>query len=669
MTLRYATRILRHAVIEPALWRTVSLRRLRKLSDERFLSRIGAEAETATTGKLFSSLRIFPFLSEDVHTSQFAKTLLTTQTKKSILQEADAVLRHRFSGLGIENFELGDDIRWCRDYLHNYEWQMADPRSLKITGADVPADPKIPWEMARFHQVWPLGKAYLVTRNEKYALCWKELFEDFTRKNPVGLGVHWMVPMEAAIRTANWIAAAGIFGISPSLPLSFHCALAQSLYAHGLYIEQNLEFTRRSGNHLIACLLGLYLLGIFFKNASFATRWRRKAFAYMIEEIERQILPDGVNYEKSLAYHRFTLEMLSVFYITSIKNGDRIGPRTVERLKHQFEFLRDYTRPDRTAPVIGDADDGRLFRYTLGDDPQIHDHLLPIGTIALQLPELLNPQTPFSQDALFLLGVEGRKSFDDFSDIAKLKSSKTAPPAKEPLSAAYREGGFYILRSNDFHIVADAGELGKSGWGGHGHNDTLSFELWAYGIPWIIDCGSPTYMESDPLRLSFRNTTSHNMVVVDGAEIADFEGNFRIKDRTEPEESHWETEPGFALLKASHSGYMRLPHPVKHTRKFEFNSYKKMLVIADQLQGAGKRNIDIYFHLSPFVAIRRCEKTLCTVAYKKIVLSIQSTQGQFSTEDGLYSPSYGIRMPSTILRLSLRHEIPIVITTKLHFTV
>ena len=49
------------------------------------------------------------------------------------------------------------------------------------------------------------------------------------------------------------------------------------------------------------------------------------------------------------------------------------------------------------------------------------------------------------------------------------------------------------MRSPDAVMVVDAGEVGMRGIGGHGHNDVLSFDLWAAGAPLLVDSGTYTY--------------------------------------------------------------------------------------------------------------------------------------------------------------------------------
>ena len=46
------------------------------------------------------------------------------------------------------------------------------------------------------------------------------------------------------------------------------------------------------------------------------------------------------------------------------------------------------------------------------------------------------------------------------------------------------------MRAPDTVMVIDAGEVGMRGIGGHGHDDVLSFDLWAAGAPLLVDSGT-----------------------------------------------------------------------------------------------------------------------------------------------------------------------------------
>ena len=78
------------------------------------------------------------------------------------------------------------------------------------------------------------------------------------------------------------------------------------------------------------------------------------------------------------------------------------------------------------------------------------------------------------------------------------------------------QAGRHVMRSDwtpeAKYLIADTGPYG----GPHGHEDLLSFELFAYGAAFIVDPGSYTYNRTDPYRDYFVSSHGHNTVIVDG---------------------------------------------------------------------------------------------------------------------------------------------------------
>src|SRR4029079_8371887 len=93
-----------------------------------------------------------------------------------------------------------------------------------------------------------------------------------------------------------------------------------------------------------------------------------------------------------------------------------------------------------------------------------------------------------------------------------------APPG----AAAFPDGGFYVLRGAETHVIVDCGDVGMRGRGGHGHNDILSFELFLNGFNVVTDCGAYLYTASREWRNLFRSTAFHNAVQVDDEEVNRF---------------------------------------------------------------------------------------------------------------------------------------------------
>ena len=86
-------------------------------------------------------------------------------------------------------------------------------------------------------------------------------------------------------------------------------------------------------------------------------------------------------------------------------------------------------------------------------------------------------------------------------------------------SAAFPDGGAFVMRNDRDHVYIDCGPVGQGGRGGHGHNDCLSFEALIDGCHLIADCGAYLYTASVEERNNFRSTAYHNTPQIDRAEL------------------------------------------------------------------------------------------------------------------------------------------------------
>ncbi len=129
-------------------------------------------------------------------------------------------------------------------------------------------------------------------------------------------------------------------------------------------------------------------------------------------------------------------------------------------------------------------------------------------------------------------------------------------------SAAFPEGGFYVMRNARDHVFIDCGPVGQAGRGGHGHNDCLSFEAVLDGVRLVSDCGAYVYTASAQERNSFRSTAYHNTPQIDGQEINRFvswDHLWTLHNDAHPRVTRWEAGPERDVFMGTHSGYHRLP--------------------------------------------------------------------------------------------------------------
>ncbi|MBI3577958.1 MAG: alginate lyase family protein [Ignavibacteriales bacterium] len=648
--LKSALNIINHRIIKPRWWRTFLRERTTRLTDEsfkQFFPSTGSNQEFLA--QFHSAVRLRFFFHPRNQKDFFLQLITSTQNYEDILAEAQNVLENKFETLGSGLISLGTQIDWQKDFKSGKAWPFKPSSELDVLDVNNSSDVKVPWELSRFHQVWWLGKAYWLTRNEQYAIKFRELVEDWIEKNPPGVGINWVVAMEVAIRACSWIAGYYFFCESKSLSEDFWMKFLKSLYAHGIFIECNQEMSWQNGNHFLSDIVGLIFLGIFFRQTPFGKRWIAYGAKALEKEMNRQVYSDGVNYEKSTSYHRLVLELFYSATILCRKNNVQLSQSFSKRLELMFEFVQQYTRPDGSVPLIGDADDGRLFRFSMNEDMNDHRHALSVGSILFERSSFKNTAGKFSQDALWLFGGEG------FEQHQLLRAE--SPPLS---SRGFAEGGFYILRSNDAHVFFDAGDIGMNGRGGHGHNDTLSFELWAHGAPLVVDSGTYAYTFDTRVRQEFRSTRAHNTIVIDNAEIAEFASLWSIKeDGTNPKVLEWKSSAESDILEVQHEGYASLPSPVIHRRRIQLMKEKMVFQITDCLEGNGAHNVESFLHFAPAVTLELQGAQKAMAINKNGRYIITASAGELSIVETWYSRSYGVREKNKTLRFSLNVTLPI----------
>jgi hypothetical protein len=321
-----------------------------------------------------------------------------------------------------------------------------------------------------------------------------------------------------------------------------------------------------------------------------------------------------------------------------------------------FEFVAAYTRPDGSTPLVSDADDGRVFRFGPGDPPTDHRHALAVGSVICRRGTLKRAAPEGHVDLLWLLGPAGLEAFD-----------RLAPGSAEPASTAFPEGGYYVMRGPDSHTFLDAGEIGFDGDAGHGHNDTLSFELYAPGGAFIVDSGTYLYTSDPAAHRAFAATAAHNTVRVDGREIAEFAGLWRVaEDRTSPRVLEWVTALEGDRWTAEHYGYTRLPQAVVHRRSVRFERAARRWTVVDTLLGSGRHLGEAFLHLNPRAAVLRQGPDEVRLTLGNGALRIRCSV-PLEIEQGWVAPSYGVRVEAPVLRMTIEGDVPLELTTHIEW--
>lgn len=564
-------------------------------------------------------------------------------------READAILAHRITVFNI-TYDLGPHIDWHADPRAGLRWPLEHWTRVPLRleqGADV----RQVWELNRLYHLATLGRAYALTQDERYTAGFLIQLASWYEENPPRFGPNWTVAMEAAVRAINIVAASQMFLASEQMTDDAIELILKTLLAHGRYIRSNLEYSyRAASNHYLSDLIGLFVIGMTMPDLAESKDWVRYSAPRLLKELDCQILSDGADYESSIAYHRYALEIFALFFSLSSSSGIELPGKSWERLESMFDFARCYLKPDGHAPAIGDSDDGRLisFKHRAATD---HAYMMSIGAVLVE-NEAFKQSSRIDEEAIWWFGDEGREAFES------LPASESATR-----SQAFSEAQIFIQREGECYAIIDCGDHGLQGRGSHAHSDALSIELYAYGRTFLRDPGTFVYTASERWRNLFRSTAYHNTARVDGKEISitDESRLFALGPNVRPQVNSWQSDDARDLLDAEHHSYKRLAQAVTHRRIVTFDKLAGYWTIEDRFNGSGAHQIEIFFNFDAGLEVK-IESGNRAVAYDERaaiqILPMSENAFEAKITNRWVSPSYGTRISSSGIMYRLRANVP-----------
>jgi uncharacterized heparinase superfamily protein len=585
-----------------------------------------------------------------------------------ILAAARAIASGTFDLLGSGPVQVGAEPDWHADFKSGKRWDRTYSLEIPQT-RDQGHDIKVPWEIARLQHLPTLGLASTLSGEAAFRERGIRHIASFIEENPVYRGVNWSCTMDVAIRAAQILVSEGY--LRGSGDERFWAEVLKSLVLHARFILDNLEDGPVRGNHYLSDLAGLYLCGLGLGEFREASRWREFARARLSAEMQRQVTGDGIDFEASLSYHAFVTEMFLFPALLAAEKGSPFPDPYLKRVESMVDAVATFIRPDGTLPQIGDNDDGRFLIVS-----QYHRNrrdwrpLLSLGSYFFRRPEWL----PLAGDAwvegAWLLGdgfLRWRASSDPSSGTAR--SAFTSSAGSAAVSPGFRcrafpEAGIYQLGALDVQMVVDAGGVGQGNNGGHAHNDTLAFDLYACGEEVLPDRGTGAYTPDLKQRDRFRSTLAHNTIQVDESEINPFPDEpFRLIPADTPRALGWRQRERYACLRVEHHGYARLPAGVVHRRAILLDRARRAFEIEDRLIGKGRHRFVASFHLAPGWSATTTEDGFTARSERsdralRLVWKRRPAGSRVQVEADLHSPSYGVTREALTVRIRWEGEAP-----------
>lgn len=477
--------------------------------------------------------------------------------------------------INLQNIRISEqEQKWADDGLEHVFFSHRGYQPSFFYGDDIDwelwpvKDNELRWQLHR-HKWWsPMGKAYRVSGDEKYAEEWKFQYLDWIEKNPLvkldgrdreslspeelkkleNSRFAWR-PLEVSNRLQDQINQFQYFLPSKHFTPGFLSVFLTNYHKHAELIPEN--YSER-GNHLLFEAQRLIYAGAFFPEFKDADEWRESGIEVLNNEVDVQVFEDGFQYELDLHYH---LASINIF-IRALRMADEndflneFPQEYIDTLERMIMALIDVSFPDYTMPCFSDA---KAVNKT-----QMVKNFKDWTTLFPENPYILYMATE---------GKEGRQP--------------------EHFSKMYADAGFYILRNgwNEESTVMVVKAGPPAFW--HNQPDNGTFELYIKGRNFFPDAGSYVYGGSEEVlkeRNWFRQTRVHNTLTLDGENIEETNSTCLL----------WDTsDNNVQKLVVENQGYPDLKH-----RRAIFFVDNTFFVIVDDAIGDARGDVAVHYHLS-----------------------------------------------------------------------
>lgn len=476
------------------------------------------------------------------------KDVKKVKINKEHQQWADDALQHTFFvHKGYQpSFNYGEDIDWKF-------WPVKDN--------------ELRWQLHRHKWFVPMGRAYRVSGDEKYAVEWTKQYIDWIRKNPYvkvrkaeyelttdsqlkadaeNARFAWR-PLEVSHRLQDQPIQFQLFIDSPAFTAEF---LTEFLVNYHRHAEHIIGHYSKQGNHLLFEAQRMLCAGSFFPEFRRAQDWRDSGVGILNREIEVQVYEDGGQYELCPHYHLASIEIfIKALEVADINGFRNVFPQSfIDTIEKMIMFYADISYPDYTNPCFSDA---RLVsKKNMVNSFKTWSSLFP------------------DNKAIRYWATEGLEG---------------ALPAH--LSVGYKKSGFFVFRNSwdedATQMVVKAGP--PAFW--HNQPDNGTFELWYKGKNLFPDSGSYVYAGEGEVmqwRNWFRRTSSHNTLTLNHKDI----------ETTDSRTLLWKPEGDVQILVTENQSYEKLKH-----RRSIFFVDGKYFVIVDEAVGSAKGTVNLHYQL------------------------------------------------------------------------
>lgn len=446
------------------------------------------------------------------------------------------------------------------------EWHQVDRNTWSVPEASHL------WNFNLHYFEWGVALAaqWRTTHEKRYFDCFKTFVSSWIQSCRYSDGDAWH-PYTISLRLINWLIAIELFDGEVEEDSEFFDSMRESMYSQYRHLFVNQEMHLRA-NHWWENLKTLIIMSAMFGEHDVHSCVMR----HFESQIDEQILPDGVHYERSMMYHKLVLEGMLRVYLASKQLNFDLPDNYLQKMKAMLDAMASIEKGMGKTPFFNDSADG--------------------------------------------VAKTGSSLVLACRAVAKIKEDDTI--------TSFQYAGFYKLYEGNIAVVFFAGEPGPSFMLGHSHCDLLSYEVSVNEKPILVNAG--TYAYQSKLRPYFRSTEAHNTAMILNGEQMECWSEHRVARGVKNINVSEKKKNSLVAKYKTYQG-------VLHERNISLKN--NALFVSDRFGCSGKTIVS-FIHLAPSVCalVNSLNTELSDSNHQVEVLTdsaISVNQGIYSPEFGI----------------------------------
>jgi len=571
--------------------------------------------------------------------------------REALLADADSICAGHVVLFANRRFDVGVPPVWNRDPDTGVVAPAIYAGDIAIKNREQVGDIKHLWELNRHLHLVRLAQAWTVTNDVAWLHALHAQLRSWLDQCPPLVGPNWTSALELGIRLINWSLVWQLIGGETSGLFAgeegqrLRADWLDAIHAHCSAIARNLSRHSSANNHLIGELAGLYVGASVWPCWKSSAAWQEQARRELEHEAQAQFSRDGVNREQAFGYHVFSSEFLFVAGLVGQACDQPFSRAYWSSLQRALRFLRSVRDVGGNVPMVGDADDGIVFRLDAPGSNRA-EQLLALGDAVLRRTPPAHPGVRW-----LLHTLPGKRP--------------EADPHESDTGWAFPDGGYLLFGSHfgerdEIKGMVDCGPLGYLGIAAHGHADALALTLSVGGEECLVDPGTYSYWQEPKWRDYFRGTSAHNTVRIDGLDQSVSGGRFLWLKKARAAIERMPQSPHEFDFRGSHDGYERLGDPVRHMRSVRFDAASATLSVRDEIAARKPHGVELFWHFAPGLDTRlnssglhvRGKRFALQMHAQGADLKLELVRGNENPPLGWYSRRYESRQPCDVLKIS-----------------